>query len=474
MNYETVIGLEAHVQLKTATKIFCSCPADSGGEPNTRVCPVCLGLPGTLPVLNRRVVELAVRAGLALNCTVSGFSKFDRKNYFYPDLPKAYQISQYDRPLNSSGWLEVLVDGTKKRIGITRAHLEEDAGKLVHFEDGWSGVDYNRAGIPLLEIVSEPELRSPRQAGEYLKELRSVMRYLGVSDCDMEKGSFRCDANISQRLSGDPELGVKAEIKNLNSFKAVERALEYEEIRQRELLGRGETVLQETRLFNSELQRTSSMRSKEEAHDYRYFPDPDLVPVVFEKERLEETRRSLPELPLARLLRFREEYGLPLHDAGVLTAELPLADYFEDAVVAAANPKTLSNWVMGELLGKLNEAGLTINESPIHSGRLARLVALIEEGKISGKIAKRVFAEMFESGGDPDKIVEERGLLQISDRGELEAIVERVIRENPGPAGDFRGGKNAALGFLVGQVMKATGGQANPKLVNQLLHSRLS
>ncbi len=474
MNYETVIGLEVHVQLKTATKIFCSCPAGSGGEPNTRVCPVCLGLPGTLPVLNRKVIELAVRAGLALNCTVSGFSKFDRKNYFYPDLPKAYQISQYDRPLNSSGWLEIPAGEGKRRIGITRAHLEEDAGKLVHFEEGWSGVDYNRAGIPLLEIVSEPDLRAPREAGEYLKALRAVMRYLGVSDCDMEKGSFRCDANISLRPSGAPELGVKAEIKNLNSFKAVERALEYEETRQRELLERGETVLQETRLYNADLQRTSSMRSKEEAHDYRYFSDPDLAPVVWEKERLEELRRSLPELPLARLSRFREEYGLPLHDAGVLTAERPLADYFEAAASSAGNPKTLSNWVMGELLGKLNEAGLTIGESPIPPGGLARLVSLIEEGKISGKIAKRVFAEMFRSGGDPEKIVEERGLLQISDRGELEAVVERVIRENPGPVGDFRSGKKAALGFLVGRVMKATGGQANPKLVNRLLHSRLS
>ncbi len=474
MNYETVIGLEVHVQLKTAAKIFCSCPAGSGGEPNTRVCPVCLGLPGTLPVLNRKVVELAVRAGLALNCAVSGFSKFDRKNYFSPDLPKAYQISQYDRPLNDSGRLEISVDGEVKRIGITRAHLEEDAGKLVHFDDGWSGVDYNRAGIPLLEIVSEPDLRSPREAGEYLKELRSVMRYLGVSDCDMEKGSFRCDANISLRPSGAPELGVKAEIKNLNSFKAVERALEYEESRQRGMLERGETVLQETRLYNADLQRTSSMRSKEEAHDYRYFPDPDLVPVVLEQEWLEEQRRSLPELPLARLSRFRKEYGLPLHDAGVLTAERPLADYFEAAAAAVDSPKALSNWVMGELMGKLNEAGLAIEESPVPPGGLARLVSLVEQGKISGKIAKRVFAEIFESGGDPEEIVEEQGLLQISDRDELEAVVERVIGENPGPVGDFQSGKKAALGFLVGQVMKATGGQANPKLVNQLLHSRLS
>ncbi len=474
MNYETVIGLEVHVQLKTETKIFCSCPAGSGGEPNTRVCPVCLGLPGTLPVLNRHAVELALRAGAALNCGLSGFSKFDRKNYFYPDLPKAYQISQYDRPLNGSGWLEIPTAGGKKRIGVTRAHLEEDAGKLVHFEDGWSGVDYNRTGFPLLEIVSDPDLRRPREAYEYLKELRSVMRYIEVSDCDMEKGSFRCDANISLRPAGSRELGVKVEIKNLNSFKAVERALEYEEVRQRGLLEREEPVLQETRLFNADLQQTISMRSKEEAHDYRYFPDPDLVPVVFPPERIGEIREQLPELPLSRLTRFREQYGLPDYDAGVLTAERALADYYEAAAGGGVDYKSLSNWVMGELLGKLNEAGLTIEESPIPADRLAGLLKLIEEGKISGKIAKRVFAEMFESGEEPERIVERRGLLQISDRGELEGIVEMVVTDNPGPAADFRGGKQAAIGFLVGQVMKATKGQANPKLVNQLLRARLS
>lgn len=297
MKYETVIGLEVHVQLKTQTKIFCSCPAESGGEPNTRVCPICLGLPGTLPVLNRRVLDLALRAGQALNCSVSGFSKFDRKNYFYPDLPKAYQISQYDHPLNGPGWLEIRTEAGERRIGITRAHLEEDAGKLVHFPQGWSGIDYNRSGVPLLEIVSDPDLRSPREAHHYLTGLWSLMRYVEVSDCDMEKGSFRCDANISLRLPNSPELGVKVEIKNLNSFKAVERGLEYEEIRQRELLDRGEPVLQETRLFNADLQQTFPMRSKEEAHDYRYFPDPDLVPVILDRKRIEEIRRDLPESP---------------------------------------------------------------------------------------------------------------------------------------------------------------------------------
>ncbi len=473
MNLETVIGLEVHVQLKTATKIFCSCPAAAGGEPNTRVCPVCLGLPGSLPVFNRRALDLAVRAGLALNCTVSTFSKFDRKNYFYPDLPKAYQISQYDRPLNAAGWLEIITEGGKKRIRVTRAHLEEDAGKLVHCEEGWSGVDYNRTGIPLLEIVSEPELRTPLEAGEYLRTMRAVMRYIEVSDCDMEKGSFRCDANISLKPAGSAELGVKVEIKNLNSFKAVERALEYEELRQRKLLENGEPVLQETRLYNSDLERTLSMRSKEEAHDYRYFPDPDLVPVVVARERVEEIRSQLPELPLVRRERFRQQYGLPDYASGVLTSERGLADYFE-AAAAGVDARTLSNWVMVELLGKLNEAGLVIEESPIPARSLAGLVTLIEAGKISGKIAKRVFAEMFSSGADPEAIVEREGLAQISDRNELRKVVKEVLTANPGPVADYRGGKKAALGFLVGQVMKATRGQANPGLVNQLLRSILS
>lgn len=474
MKYETVIGLEVHVQLKTQTKIFCSCPAESGGEPNTRVCPICLGLPGTLPVLNRRVLDLALRAGQALNCSVSGFSKFDRKNYFYPDLPKAYQISQYDHPLNGPGWLEIRTEAGERRIGITRAHLEEDAGKLVHFPQGWSGIDYNRSGVPLLEIVSDPDLRSPREAHHYLTGLWSLMRYVEVSDCDMEKGSFRCDANISLRLPNSPELGVKVEIKNLNSFKAVERGLEYEEIRQRELLDRGEPVLQETRLFNADLQQTFPMRSKEEAHDYRYFPDPDLVPVILDRKRIEEIRRDLPESPLARLDRFKKEYGLPEYDAGVLTSQRPLADYFEAAAKSGSDYKSLSNWIMGELLAKLNETGLSIESSPISPTRLAQLLDLIDGGQISGKIAKRVFAEMFESGGDPGEIVERRGLVQISDRGELAEIVDKVIADNPGPVADFRDGKTPALGFLVGQVMKMTRGQANPKLVNQLFQTRLS
>ncbi|MFH1037193.1 MAG: Asp-tRNA(Asn)/Glu-tRNA(Gln) amidotransferase subunit GatB [PVC group bacterium] len=475
MNYETVIGLEVHVQLKTRTTIFCPCPVEWGGEPNTRVCPVCLGFPGVLPVFNERALELAVRAGLALNCAVSGFSKFDRKNYFYPDLPKAYQISQFDRPLNEAGHIDIECDGKKKRIGITRAHLEEDAGKLVHFEkERCSGVDYNRTGVPLLEVVSDPDLRSPREAYEYLKTLRAMMRYAGVSDCDMEKGSFRCDANVSLRPSGSSELGVKVEIKNMNSFRSAENALAFEMERQAGLLARGEPVVQETRLYNADLQKTFPMRSKEEAHDYRYFPEPDLVPLVLEKEQVEKIRESLPELPAARRERFRKQYGLSEYDAGVLTAEKELADYFEAAAAATPAYKSLSNWITVELLGRLNETGIPVEESPVSPARLAGLLSLIEKGSISGKTAKEVFADMFQSGEDPGVIVRKKGLLQISDRAELEEIVARVISENPGPVADFREGKKQALSFLVGQAMKATRGTANPGMVNQLLRERLS
>ncbi|MEA1927805.1 MAG: Asp-tRNA(Asn)/Glu-tRNA(Gln) amidotransferase subunit GatB [Candidatus Auribacterota bacterium] len=473
--YETVIGLEVHVQLKSRTKIFCGCSADSGGEPNTRVCPICLGFPGVLPVLNRKVLKLAVRAGLALNCEVSEFSKFDRKNYFYPDLPKAYQISQFDLPLNGPGYLDLRLEGKTRRIGITRAHLEEDAGKLVHFEnDGFSGVDYNRTGVPLLEIVSDPDLRSPREASGYLKAIRSIMRYIDVSDCDMEKGSFRCDANISLRPVGTEKLGVKVEIKNMNSFKGVERAIAYEVERQREALDKGETIIQETRLYNADSQKTFSMRSKEEAHDYRYFPDPDLTPIVLEKKWIEGIRSSLPELPDPRRERFQKQYGLPEYDAGVLTAEKQLADYFEAAAALTSQYKTLSNWIMVELLGKLNEADLEIKDSPVSPVQMAGLLSLIEKGAISGKIAKQVFAEMFNTGKEAEVVVEEKGLLQISDTGELDRIVEEVISNNPAPVNDYRGGKKQALGFLVGQIMKSTRGKANPGLVNQLLRDKLA
>lgn len=473
--YETVIGLEVHVQLKTFTKIFCSCPVGWGGEPNTRVCPVCLGLPGVLPVLNEKAVELAVRAGLALGSRISTFSKFDRKNYFYPDLPKAYQISQYDKPLNVGGEVEVRVEGKKKSIRLTRAHLEEDAGKLTHFEkEGFSGVDYNRTGVPLLEIVSEPDLRSPQEAYEYLKALRSLIRYTGVSDCDMEKGSFRCDANISLRPIGTRKLGVKAEVKNLNSFRGVERALSYEIERQLRLLKEGKKILQETRLYDADSRKTFSMRSKEEAHDYRYFPDPDLVPVVVDKEWVEEIRGSLPEMPVHRTDRFQSQYGLPSHDAAVLTSEKPLADYFEEAARFTPSSKLLSNWVRGNLLGKLNEEGLTINKSPISPERLAGLIELINRATISGNIAKAVFARMFSDRRSAGEIVEEQKLIQISDEGELKQIVEDIIAAHPGPVADYRGGKRNALSFLVGQVMKATRGQANPSLANRLLRDRLN
>jgi len=474
-NFETVIGLEVHVQLKTESKIFCSCPAEFGGEPNTRVCPVCLGLPGVLPVFNEKALGLTVRAGLALNCSVSSFSKFDRKNYFYPDLPKNYQISQYDKPFNLGGYIDVWIDGERKRFGITRVHLEEDAGKLIHFEkEGFSGVDFNRTGVPLLEIVSEPDLRSPGDAYEYLKALRALLRYIEISDCDMEKGSFRCDANISLRPSGTKELGVKVEVKNMNSFRAVERALSYEVERQTALLQEGGGIVQETRLYNADAQKTFPMRSKEEAHDYRYFPEPDLVPVAVETEKIEEIKAALPELPAARALRFRREYGLPEYDAGVLTSERPLADFFEVAAALSRNRKVLSNWIMVELLGKLNREDLGIEDSPIGAGQIASLVELIDAGTISGKIAKTVFAEMFRSGRPPEEIVKDKGLVQISDEGELEKIVAEVISAHPDPVADYRSGKEQALGFLVGLVMKATRGKANPGLVNKILRRKLA
>lgn len=475
MEFETIIGLEVHVQLKTRSKVFCGCPVDWGGEPNSRVCPVCLGLPGVLPVLNKKALEFTIRAGLALNCAVSDFSKFDRKNYYYPDLPKNFQISQYDMPLTRDGFIDIWLQGKKKRIGITRAHLEEDAGKLVHFEkEGFSGVDFNRTGVPLLEIVSEPDFRTPQEAYEYLKALRSILRYIEVSDCNMEKGSFRCDANVSLRPAGAEKLGVKTEVKNMNSFRGVERALSYEIERQEKLLSEGKSIIQETRLYDADSQKTFSMRSKEEAHDYRYFPEPDLVPVVVEKKWVENIRASLPELPAARLRRFRKQYRLPDYDAGVLTAEQDLADFYEKAAGLCSNYKAISNWIMVELIGKLNEERVGIEDSPIAAEQIAGLIKLIDGGTISGKIAKSVFAEMFTGGKHPEEIVREKGLLQISDESELERIVEEVIVDNPGPVADYKSGKEQALSFLVGQVMKASRGKANPQLVNKIIRQKLS
>ncbi|MFZ5595422.1 MAG: Asp-tRNA(Asn)/Glu-tRNA(Gln) amidotransferase subunit GatB [Bacillota bacterium] len=475
--YETVIGLEVHVELKTNTKIFCNSSTEFGGDPNTHVCPVCLGLPGVLPVLNKKVLEYAVRVGLALNCSIAGFSKFDRKNYYYPDLPKNYQISQYDLPIAEKGYIDIDVAGKTKRIGITRVHMEEDAGKLVHqgniSSTPYSLVDYNRTGVPLVEIVSEPDLRSPEEARAYLEKMKSIIQYTGVSDCKMEEGSLRCDANISVRPAGSTELGTKTEIKNMNSFRALQRALSYEIDRQVEVLEEGGRIVQETRTWDESKGITLAMRSKEQAHDYRYFPDPDLVPVVIDEGWVEEIKRSLPELPDQRKRRYISEYGLPEYDAGVITSTKELADYFEACLEQYPAAKTVSNWVMGDLSRLLNAENTDIAHCPVKPGQLADMLKLLDKGTISGKIAKTVFEEMFASGKDPEEIVREKGLMQISDEGAIAAAVDDVIASNPKVVEDFRSGKEKALGFLVGQVMKVTRGKANPEMVNRLLKEKL-
>lgn len=475
--YEAVIGLEVHVELKTNSKIFCDSTTEFGGEPNTHVCPVCLGLPGVLPVVNKTVVEYAIRVALALNCQIAEFSKFDRKNYYYPDMPKNYQISQYDLPIAEHGYLEIDEDGKTKRIGITRLHMEEDTGKLVHqgtiTTTPFSLVDYNRAGVPLIEIVSEPDLRSPDEARRYMEKLKAIIQYTGVSDCKMEEGSLRCDANVSVRPVGSRAFGTKTEIKNLNSFKALQRALAYEVERQIEVLEEGGTIVQETRTWDEGKGVTLPMRSKEYAHDYRYFPEPDLVPLVIDRDWVEDIRRSLPELPDSRRNRYIKEYGLPAYDAGVLTNTKELADYFEDCVAAYPNPKIVSNWVMGELSKLLNASNIEIAECPVGPEQLASLLQLMDKGTISGKIAKTVFEEMFATGKDAETIVKEKGLVQISDEGAIAAIVDEVLEKNPKTVADYRAGKERALGFLVGQVMKATRGKANPNLVNKLLKEKL-
>lgn len=474
--YEAVIGLEVHAELKTKSKIFCSCTTEFGGEPNTHVCPVCLGLPGTLPVINKKVVELAIKAGLALNCQIAGFSKFDRKNYYYPDLPKNYQTSQYDLPIAANGYLDISVDGKQKRIGITRLHMEEDAGKLVHYGNpgtGFSLVDYNRTGVPLAEIVSEPDLRSPEEARVYLEQLKAILEYTEVSDCKMEEGSLRCDANVSVRPKGDSKLGTKTELKNMNSFRALQRALEYEIERQIEVLEEGGKVVQETRSWNEAKGITEVMRSKEDVHDYRYFPEPDLVPMVIDQQWVEEIRESLPELPTERKARLIQEMGLPEYDASVITGSKKLADFFDACAERYDNPKEISNWIMGELLRLLNAENLEIDESPITPDGLVQLLKTQKDGTISGKIAKQVFEEMFKTGKGPEEIIKEKGLVQITDVGQLEAVVEKVMANNPKSVEDYRGGKEAALGFLVGQVMKETRGKANPQLVNEILRKKL-
>jgi aspartyl-tRNA(Asn)/glutamyl-tRNA(Gln) amidotransferase subunit B len=475
--YEPVIGLEVHVQLLTRTKLFCGCPTDFGSAPNTQVCPVCLAQPGALPVINREAVELSVRAALALNCEVQPFSRFARKNYFYPDLPKGYQISQYDQPVAEHGWLDIRVDGAVKRIGITRVHLEDDAGKSQHEgykdSDRYSYVDLNRSGVPLIEIVSEPDLRSSAEAYAYLTEIKQLLQYIGVSTCDMEKGHLRCDANVSVRLKGAEKFGTKTEVKNLNSFRYLQRALDYEIGRQVAILEGGGTIHQETRLFNVDTGETAGMRSKEHAHDYRYFPEPDLLPLVIREEWRESVRRAMPELPAAKRQRFVEQYGIPDYDAQVLTLTAEIGDYFEEAARRSGEPKLASNWVMGDLMGALKAAGLEITQSPVSAAQLADLVKLQVSGEISGKLAKEIFPKMFASGKSAAEIIEAEGLKQISDAGALEAIVDHLLAANLKQVEQYRGGKKGVLGFFVGQVMKATRGQANPAVVNEILARKL-
>jgi aspartyl-tRNA(Asn)/glutamyl-tRNA(Gln) amidotransferase subunit B len=474
--YEPVIGLEVHVQLNTRTKIFCGCPTGFGAPPNTNVCPVCLGLPGALPVLNRRAVEMAIQAALATHCRVNPFSRFARKNYFYPDLPKGYQISQYDQPLAEHGWLEPLVDGAKKRIGITRIHLEDDAGKSIHdgFKDSdrYTYVDLNRSGTPLIEIVSEPDIRSSDVAYEYLTELKQIMQYVGVSECDMEKGQLRCDANVSVRLKGAEKFGTKVEVKNLNSFRFAKMAMDYEIARQVAVLESGGRIEQESRLYNVSTGETAGMRSKEQAHDYRYFPEPDLVPLRVSEAWLGEIRESVTELPADKRNRFVQSYGLREYDAQVLTSTREVSEYFESAAKVAGDPRLAANWVIGDLLGALK--GREIAESPVGPEQLGALVAFIAKGEISGKMAKDIFAKMFETGESAAAIIDREGLRQISDTGALEKIVDEVIAASPKQVEQYKSGKTGVLGYLVGQVMKLSKGQANPAAVNELLKARLN
>lgn len=479
MKYEAVIGLEIHCELKTKTKIFCGCATGFGAEQNTHVCPVCLGLPGVLPTVNKRVVEFGIKAGLATNCTINKYSKFDRKNYYYPDLPKNWQTSQYDLPIAEHGWVDIDVDGEKKRIRLTRIHMEEDAGKLVHSgttikDSATSNVDYNRTGVPLLEIVSEPDLRSAEEARAYMEKIKAIMEYIDVSNCRMEEGNLRADINVSLRPAGTKELGTRTEMKNINSFKNLEDAINYEIERQEEVLEDGGHVIQETRTFDPARGITLSMRSKENAHDYRYMPEPDLPPIVTSEETIEKYRSELPELPDARRARLEKEYGLSDYDAGIITSSRAMAEYFDAVVATGSDPKLAANWIMGDLAKNLNEDGIDIAKSPVSAERLGKMIGLIMKDTISGKIAKKVFKEMWTNEDDPEKIVKDKGLVQITDTGAIEAAVDAAIAANPKAVAEYKGGKKKAIGALVGQVMKATRGKANPQMVNKMLAEKLA
>ena len=473
MEFEPVIGLEVHAQLKTNTKIFCSCSTEFGSPSNTHVCPVCLGMPGTLPVLNKKVVEYALLMAMATNCSINQVNRFARKNYYYPDLPKGYQISQYELPIAEHGYLDIEVNGDNKRIGITRIHMEEDAGKLTHDPHRpLSMIDFNRTGVPLIEIVSEPDIRSPEEAGAYLRQMHAILRYLDICDGNMEEGSFRCDANISIRAKGEKKLGTRAELKNLNSFKNVEKSIEYEIYRQKDILLDNGIIIQETRLWNADTNSTISMRSKEEANDYRYFPDPDLLPVHIDKKWIDTLKKDLPELPQEKKERFIIKHGLTSTDAELLTSSRDMADYFDECVKLFKQPKQIGNWIMGSLLGLLNLEGKTISESPVSAQHLTDMLKLIDKDLISGKIAKTVFDEMAKTGKPPKQIVEEKGLVQLTDRFEIENIIVKIISDNPKEAEAYKNGKTKLFGFFVGQVMKATRGKANPKIVNEILKSQ--
>ena len=478
MKYEAVIGLEIHSELKTATKIFCGCATTFGAEQNTHTCPVCLGLPGVLPTINRRVVEFAIKAGLATNCKINKYSKFDRKNYYYPDLPKNWQTSQYDLPIAYAGHVEIEVGGERKTVRLTRIHMEEDAGKLVHSgttikDSATSNVDYNRTGVPLIEIVSEPDMRSAAEARAYMEKIKSILEYVDVSNCRMEEGNLRADINVSLRPVGSDKLGTRTEMKNINSFKALEDAINYEIERQADILDDGGKIIQETRTWNPEKGITQSMRSKEDAHDYRYMPEPDLPPIVTSDEEIEAFKKSLPELPDARRERLIKDFGLSEYDAGIITSSRAMAEYFDAVVNYGADAKSAANWIMSDLSKNLNAENLTIENSPVDAKRLAEMILLIAKGTISGKIAKTVFAEMWKSADLPEKIVKDKGLVQITDTGAIESVVAEVIANNPKAVEEYRAGKKKALGALVGQVMKLTKGKANPQLVNQLLTKNL-